>query len=766
MKAIIMAGGEGNRLRPLTCTVPKPMARLCGRPIVEYILDSLIDAGIDEAVMTLGYLPDVVENHFADGYRGMKLSFVREDEPLGTAGGVKNAAGDMDEPFLVISGDALCDFDLDKIMLYHSASKAAVTIVATEVSDPREYGIITVDKTNRVTGFVEKPGWSQAVSGLVNTGVYVVNPECLPLIKDNVPFDFAKDLFKLMLQKDMPIFCYVTDGYWCDIGNLEAYMKCQHDILDGRIKRLKLTDEKGFFIEKNYRNSGFTLVPPVYIGKGVEIEKGAVIGPYTVIDDCCYVGRDAHVRYSAALENSDVCAQSAMTGALLCSGAALKRGGAMFEGSAAGSGAIIGADCRVNSGVLIWPGKVIGERTVVSSNVKYGISAHSLLDGDEGVNDLTVDMCARLGCALGSTHAGKKTGLGYDGEKRSKAVSLAVSAGLMSAGASIWDFSECFESQLNFFVDFCGLGAGVFIGGGDSTHIKICGEGGLSIPRYFERDIEQRLAKCEFHTAGEDEMRESSDMSAMKMLYCRELSKQAPYGLSGMRVRAESESRIISDLLNDTFRKLGAVSDDSLVISIDYSGTKVSALINADEAVEFEKMLAICCLNEIKKGNDIAVPYDSPMFLDSLAARYSRKVLRYLTNPGDTSDAAARRCAAKQFFVRDGLFLAVRVLSIMAEREMSLSELVAELPQVYFSRKIINLGYTPAKLSSIIGNEHVSLGGEKEGIRLVRDNGKLLIVPAGSGNKVRVIAEANSPEFARELCADIELLLTSENESI
>ncbi len=764
MKAIIMAGGEGNRLRPLTCTVPKPMARLCGRPIIEYILDSLIDAGIEEAIMTLGYLPDVVENHFADGYRGMKLSFVREDEPLGTAGGVKNAAGDIREPFLVISGDALCDFDLDKIMLYHSASKAAVTIVATQVNDPREYGIITVDKTNRVTGFVEKPGWSQAVSGLVNTGVYVVNPECLPLIKDNVPFDFAKDLFKLMLKKDMPIFCYITDGYWCDIGNLEAYMKCQRDILDGRLKRQKLTDDKGFFVEKNIKNSGFTLVPPVYIGKGAEIENGAVIGPYTVVDDGCYVGRDAHIRYSVTLENSDVCAQCAMTGALLCSGAALKRGGAMFEGSAAGSGAIIGADCRINSGILIWPGKVIGERTVVSSNVKYGTSAHTLLEGGEGANDLTVDMCTRLGCALGSTHSGKKTGIGHDGEKRSKAVSLAVSAGLMSAGANIWDFSECFESQLNFFVDFCGLGAGVFIGGGDSTHIKICGEGGLSIPRYFERDIEQRLAKCEFHTAGEDEMRESSDMSAMKMLYRRELSKQAPYGLKGLRVRAQSENALISDLLDDMLKKLGAVSSDDLVITVSPDGTKVSALVSGDEAVEYEKMLAVCCLNEIKKGNDIAVPYDAPMFLDSLAESYSRKVLRYLTNPGDTADSVARRYAAKQLFVRDGLFLAVRVLSVMFEREMTLSELVTELPQVYFSKKIINLGYTPANLSSIIGNEHVSLGGEKEGIRIVRDNGKLLIVPAGNGDRVKVIAEANSPEIARELCADIERLLAAENE--
>lgn len=213
MKAVIMAGGEGSRLRPLTCNIPKPMARLCGKPIIEYIFELLLRNEITDACVTLGYLPDIICEKYPDGkYKQLNLKFITEEKPLGTAGSVKNAAKDFKEPFLVISGDAMCDYNIDKVLKYHDSIDAAVTIVAATVEDPREYGLIKTDEENRVTGFIEKPAWGQATTDLANTGIYIINPEYLSLIPDDEKFDFAKDLFPIMLERDIPIYCYHATG--------------------------------------------------------------------------------------------------------------------------------------------------------------------------------------------------------------------------------------------------------------------------------------------------------------------------------------------------------------------------------------------------------------------------------------------------------------------------------------------------------------------------------------------------------------------------
>ena len=183
MKAVIMAGGEGSRLRPLTCTFPKPMAKILGRPIIEYIFNLLEEHKTDEAAVTLGYLPHMIENAYEDGFGRMKLNFCREDDPLGTAGSVRNAASEFDEPFVVISGDAMCDFDLTKIMDYHKARGAAITIVAVSQTDPREYGLLKVDKENRVLGFIEKPSWSQSVSPGFRVQLRHVSAVCTSLVR-------------------------------------------------------------------------------------------------------------------------------------------------------------------------------------------------------------------------------------------------------------------------------------------------------------------------------------------------------------------------------------------------------------------------------------------------------------------------------------------------------------------------------------------------------------------------------------------------------
>jgi len=762
MKAVIMAGGEGTRMRPLTCDIPKPMARLCGKPIIEYIMDLLIENGVDEAVVTIKYLPQVIKDNFPNNkYKELKLTFIEEGISLKTAGSVKNAAKNFDEPFFVVSGDAMCDYDLGKIMTYHKNVSALATIVLSKVNDPREYGLVKINESGVVEGFIEKPGWGQVTTDLANTGIYVLNPEVLNEIPDGEPFDFAQDLFPKMLQNKMQINGYNSAGYWCDIGDLPAYLRCQHDILNGKVKCEINALGEGVFSKQNVLPKGdYKLIPPVYIGDNVELENGSVIGPNTIIDDGCLVGKDAKIRYSVMLENSYISSGAEMTSAILGTGASIKSNATMHELSATGSGAIVGKNASVRPSVLIWPEKTVADGTTAYKNIKYGKFSRDIFDddgirGESGV-ELTPEVSARLGASIGSTHAGRKTGIAFDGKRNSKILKLALTSGLMSAGSHVWDFGECFEAQLYFFTSFCGLGMGIFISDGDDTGIKVCGEGGLSLPRFLEREVEARLSKGEFNRCGSDSCRDIADMSSIQMIYQQELCRQARYGLVGQSVGIECENEQISRVLRECLDRLGCEYSSKMIMKINNDGTLLNIIDDNIGEVSYEKLLAICCINELQSGRDIALPYEAPQFLNNLAKSYDKRALRYLRSPADNTDSEARRLSIKQGWVRDGLFMAVRVLAIMNERGMTLSQLLMEVPDFYVQRKVLEIDISPTQLSEILGLDNSEINSGKEGITLKRDSGRLLITPTRKGDKLRVFAEASNMEAAQDLCAEIE----------
>lgn len=238
MKAIIMAGGEGRRLRPVTGEGPKPLVPLLGRPVMEHVLRLLRREGFCEVCATLRYRADDIRSRFGDGSAlGLRLSYRVEDEPLGTAGGVKNCADFYgDEDFLVISGDAACDFRLGALMEAHRQSGAAVTLALSRQSEPLPYGLVVTDDQSRVRAFVEKPDWPRVVTDLVNTGVYAVSPRAMALVPEGMAFDFARDLFPLLLARGDTLLGLAMDGYWCDVGSPLAYYRCCADALEGKLR--------------------------------------------------------------------------------------------------------------------------------------------------------------------------------------------------------------------------------------------------------------------------------------------------------------------------------------------------------------------------------------------------------------------------------------------------------------------------------------------------------------------------------------------------
>ena len=245
MKAVIMAGGEGRRLRPVTGETPKPLAPLLGRPVMEHILRLLAGQGFDPVCATLRYHAGDITARFGDGSAlGLSLCYRIEDEALGTAGGVKNCADFTgDEDFLVISGDAACDFDLSALVRAHREADAAATLALYRSAEPLPYGLAVTDGEGLVRAFVEKPGWPRVVTDLVNTGIYVLSPRAMAFVPAGKPFDFAKDLFPLLLKNGEKLLGVAMDGYWCDIGSPLAYYRCCVDALEGR---LRLTPGEAF----------------------------------------------------------------------------------------------------------------------------------------------------------------------------------------------------------------------------------------------------------------------------------------------------------------------------------------------------------------------------------------------------------------------------------------------------------------------------------------------------------------------------------------
>lgn len=757
MKAIILSGGEGSRLRPLTCDEPKPMARLCGRPILEYIMDLLIAHNTEEAAVTLKYLPERITEHFPNGsYKNLKLRFVYEEKPLGTAGGAKNAIQELgDEPVIIISGDAMCDFNLTEAIQYHVQSGSDATMLVYRVNDPREYGLVSCDENGNVQGFIEKPGWGQAVCNRANTGIYIMNREVFDLIPENEKYDFAKDLFPEMLKNGMKLSAYECEGYWCDIGDLEEYARCQRDLLEGQIRcQMPPAAAEGIYVRGDLPEGEYTINPPVYIGENVSIGRNAVVGPYTLLDDGVTVGEDSRIRKSILLKNALTGSGSSLTGAIMCCNSSIKAGASMFEGAVAGAGAVIGKNASVNPRVLIWNGKSIEDGAFATSNVKYGECKKELFDssgisGECGV-ELSAELCARLGSAIGSCECGRRIGIAALGSVESKAMKLAIMSGLIMTGASVWDFGECFESQLSYFTAFCGLESGIFVYG---NSIKLFGWGGLTLPRYAERQIEASYARGEFLRCSREEYRYAADMRSINMIYQQELCKQATNGVTNLPVSIKSSNKQAQAILTDTINKLGgnASDGDGMLVHLSRSGRTASVFDKELGYVPNDKILAVCCYSELMKGNNIALPYDAPEALNRLAAEFGKTPLRYLSSPADKSDLEARKLSIRQPWLRDGLFMVIRLLGIMRETECTLAELLAKLPDYATSSITISLDFPVSRLAEFLGYDDM-LDNGSEGMLLKNKNGRVLVNPSKDGKRIKVLAEADRVETAQELC--------------
>ena len=505
MRAVLMAGGSGTRLRPLTCDLPKPMVPVINRPIAEHIINLLKRYGIHEVIATLHYLPDVMRNYFQDGSDfGVSLTYaVEEEQPLGTAGCVKNIEEMLDDTFIVISGDSITDFNLKEAIAFHKEKGSKATLILKRVPNPIEFGVVITDKEQKIKRFLEKPSTSEIFSDTVNTGTYILEPDVLKYLPPNEESDFSQDLFPLLLEQGEPMYGYIADGYWCDVGHLDSYREAHYDALDKKVN-LEFTShetEPSIWIGENtYIDPTAIIKSPVFIGDNCRIGARAKIHSGTIIGDNVTIGNDAELHRPIIWNGAIIGEETSLSACVIARGSRIDRRSQIQEGAVIGPLCNIGEEAQINIGVRVWPNKKIESGAILNINLIWGNIAHRNLFGQRGVTglaniDITPEFAVKLGAAYGSTlKVGSSVVVSRDQRTVSRMVSRSLIAGLMSVGIEIQNLQATAIPISRTMTPTLGVSGGIHVRLHPDRHdymlIEFFDKNGINISKAKEKKIE------------------------------------------------------------------------------------------------------------------------------------------------------------------------------------------------------------------------------------------------------------------------------------
>jgi mannose-1-phosphate guanylyltransferase len=349
VQAIILVGGEGTRLRPLTYRTPKPMVPIAGVPFLARSIERLYDAGITDVILAAGYMPKAITDYFGDGSAlNMKVTYAIEDTPLGTAGALKNCEAHITGPFFVFNGDVLTSLDLREMMRYHQSKGGAGTLHLIEVEDPSAFGVIVHDGDGRISAFIEKPPKEQAPSREINAGTYLLEKDVLDFIPAGRAVSIERETFPQLIAAGKKLYAHTTHDYWIDLGRPENYLAAHRDLLNGTMPLL---------VEPGVTGEGAkdvvdlkSLVPPVHLEAGVMIDPKATVGPNVVLGRGCRIGPGAVLQNSVLWEEVVVGPQARIEQAIIASGASIGKGASV------GPGSVIGHGVTIEDGVELEPG--------------------------------------------------------------------------------------------------------------------------------------------------------------------------------------------------------------------------------------------------------------------------------------------------------------------------------------------------------------------------------------------------------------------------
>jgi len=521
MIAVVMAGGEGARLRPITCQRPKPMAAVANRPLMEHIIRLLARQGFTTACATLHYLADEIESYFGDGSAfGISMRYSVEDSPLGTAGSIKRLESELRETFLVISGDALTDFDLASAVAFHQQRGAAATIVLARVAQPLEFGVVITDgETGRIARFLEKPGWGEVFSDTVNTGIYVLEPEVLKRIQPGQPTDFSRDVFPAMLEEGAPLYGYVASGYWSDVGTLPQYFQANVDALQGNVKvdiPGELVGERVWVGEGTRLQHGGAIEGPLVIGRNCLIgEHVGLIGP-TTIGDNCVVEEGAQIERSIILNGAYIGRGSHIRGAIIGPDTVVKSHVLVTEGAVIGDSCLLSEGTVVQPDVKIWPNKATETGARVTMSLIWGHKWPGALFSGPGVRglaniEITPEFAGLLASSFGATlERGAQVITSRDIHPVSRMTKRAMIAGLMSVGVNVLDLRTMPAPISRHAALVSGAGGGLHVSlwasNPDDVLIEFFDDKGRTLGRSEERKVEAVFFRGDFRRSHREDV--------------------------------------------------------------------------------------------------------------------------------------------------------------------------------------------------------------------------------------------------------------------
>jgi mannose-1-phosphate guanylyltransferase / phosphomannomutase len=824
VKGVVMAGGEGTRLRPLTSNQPKPMVPVVGKPCMEHIVDLLRGHGIEDVIVTVAFLPQAIRSYFGDGESlGVKIEYSVEESPLGTAGSVRLAANKLDDTFVVISGDALTDVNLQRIVDFHRQKGAAVTIGLKSVENPLEFGIVVTDDEGRIERFLEKPSWGQVFSDTINTGIYVLEPEVLRHVPADRPYDFSKELFPLLLEMGRPLYGYVFDEYWQDIGNLDQFRQANFDALDGAV-------------ELNI--PGIRLRGNVWLGEGVELDDLDQIEGPAFVGNYCRVAPDATVAAYSVLSASVTLRERARTsrsvvdaatyigrsavveGAIIGRACDIGSHALVQEGAAIGDEVALGAQSVIHPGVRIYPHKEVETGAQVTESLIWETRATSRLFGRDGVSglinvDVTPETAVRLAAALGTAlKRGNRVVCSRDAPPGCRMIKRAMIAGLNSTGVDVADLRVLPAAVNRHLLKTESFDAGFHVGVSytdpELVEIRFFEYPGIQLTSSMQKEIEKHFTRLELRRAAHNAIGSVSYPARVRETYAQDLlatlnrdeirgrgfrivvdygysaaSYVLPLVLGPLRVEAISAHAFVADtaaagsatlresigqakrLVRAVGADLGAVFDRAAerLFLIDEQGREIP--------VEQTLLLFLRLLGSNGRKGKLAFPVTVTSEVDRLAKSSGLEVVRTPANLAELTQHAAAddvvfAAALGGGYVfpeflpaYDAVASLCKLLELLAPTQRPVSELVGELPVSTLVHRQMPCPWAMKGLVMRVLSER--LRNRKldltDGIKLFERRGWVQVLPDPEEPVIHIYAEGRTAEESDALEAKLHELV-------
>jgi mannose-1-phosphate guanylyltransferase / phosphomannomutase len=800
VKAVVMAGGEGTRLRPLTSNQPKPMVPIVGKPCMEHILELLKQHGFEEVVVTLAFMPQAIRSYFGTGETmGLAIEYSVEEQPLGTAGSVRLASDALDDTFLVISGDALCDVDLGSLVRTHQERGAAVTIGLKSVDNPLEFGIVVTDEDGRIERFLEKPSWGQVFSDTINTGIYVLEPEVLKHVPTDRPYDFSKELFPLLLEMGRPLYGHVLDGYWQDIGNLDQFRQANFDALEERVR----LDIPGIRLRGNvWVGEGVEIDDvenvegPAFIGNYCRLARDSSVGAYSVLSNSVTVRERARISRSVLDASTHVGRSSLVEGAIIGRRCDIRDHVRIQEGAAIGDEVTIGSEASVMPGVRIYPYKEVETGAQIHESLIWESRATSRLFDRDGVSglvnvDLTPETAVRLAAALGTAlKRGARVVASRDSPAACRMLKRAMISGLNSTGVDVADLRVSPPAISRHVLKTQGFAGAIHVGASaadpEIVQIRIFEQPGIQMTTALEKEIEKHFTRGELRRVAFDEIGSVTYPARVRESYAQDILDRLdsdPIRERGFRIVVDLGYSAASFVLPlvvgpmgvETVTTHGFFTDQrektrSLAQAVGHTKQIVTA-VAADLGAVFDRSAErVVVIDE--RGQEIAVEQTLLLFLSLLRASgrdgvvavpttVTHQVERVLEGSGlqvrrtQASLAALTRAASEDDIVfagavgggyvfpeftpaYDGVAALVKLLELLAPTGRGLSELVVRV------------------LNERLQGRDVDL---LDGIKVFDERGWSLVLPDPDEPLIHLYAEGETADDSDALEAELEAMV-------